>query len=109
MFLDIDGVVHPLNEKHFPAGSAMEAIFARSELEDKERENPDFVMPILDVECRPELMARVKRIVDATGCEVVLSSTWRQEEPSWKAALGRFRETGIEIAGRIGGDRKSVV
>ncbi|GMI22429.1 hypothetical protein TeGR_g12700, partial [Tetraparma gracilis] len=81
----------------------MEAIFARSELEDKERENPDFVMPILDVECRPELMARVKRIVDATGCEVVLSSTWRQEEPSWKAALGRFRETGIEIAGRIGG------
>jgi hypothetical protein len=62
LFLDIDGVLN--SEKYFK--EHIEEIKSQS----------TFITRCCS-ELDPEMVCRVKRIVDSTGCSVVISSTWR--------------------------------
>ena len=63
IFLDVDGVLHPLVVEFRDGKLSDEHLF------------------------RPDCMRNLKRIVDETGAELVLSSSWRQfEGPKEKLA-----------------------
>ena len=100
LFLDIDGVLHGLNERHHPAGSNLEEIVARSNIEDENREKPGFSTPLLSSEFDPACVGQLKRIVEGTGCEVVLSSTWRTEACTWLAAKTALAKHSVFVEAR---------
>jgi hypothetical protein len=100
LFLDIDGVLHGLNERHYPKDSSMDDVLARVEEEEKHAEEESYISPILKGEFDQGCVERVKLICDATGCRVVLSSTWRLQECTFKAAVRELRRYGVEVEGK---------
>lgn len=65
LFLDYDGVINKLGQGYSTLTRQMGSSLIMSE---------------------PELVYRVNLIVDRTGCEIVLSSSWRHM-PDWREAL----------------------
>ncbi len=97
LFLDVDGVLHPLNEKHLPAEASVEDILARGEEEDV----PGRPQRVLRGEFTDRNMAALKVVVDATGCSLVLSSTWRETEEGTMAVNQQLAAHGLpEVIGR---------
>eukprot|EP00729_Bicosta_minor_P006623 gene6623-31198_t len=90
IFLDVDGVLHPLTPKGHPVGADIIDLCDRSdeEMAADARKDASFVTRVLPTEFKRSHMEQLKRIVDATGAEIILSSTWR-EMPSSYAAVAQ--------------------
>ena len=74
IFLDVDGVLHPLSERGFPLHADMQAIL--------DRRDGDVVAGEFTEPC----MKQLRRLVDAVQGTIVWSSTWRENERSLAAA-----------------------
>jgi hypothetical protein len=79
IFLDVDGVCHPLKPSGHPLHASMDALTART---DAEMDLPDTaVASIVDGEFMSECMTALASSVRRTGAQVVLSTTWRETAP----------------------------
>ena len=87
IFLDIDGVVHPLNAKHIPAKADYDAWLNRAQSAP--------VTEVIEGEFLPEHMALVKKIANDTDAEIVLSSTWRETPEDLAAVEKQFELHGL--------------
>lgn len=96
LFLDVDGVLHPLNEKHLPAEADYEHILARGQGSGNTIDPETGVKTaiVLDGEFLPRCMRALKRIHDDAGIpiKIVLSSTWR-ETPEGRHAVNKQLKT----------------
>ena len=70
IFLDIDGVVHPLNEKHLPSLVNYDELINRCMTEDDMDD-----IEVLNGEFCDLQMAFLLEIINATSAKIVLSST----------------------------------
>lgn len=100
IFLDVDGVLHPLSPKGLPDGATLEELVARQDHEDAHAADPLYVAETLPSEFKADRLALLKRLVDATGAKIVLSSTWRETRSQTLAVNARLLDAGI--AGIIG-------
>ena len=80
IFLDVDGVLHPLGSNHLPSKAKKEDIFKRCELDLQHGEEEGYVSLPIDGEFCLENMIHLKRIVEKTSACIVLSSTWRETD-----------------------------
>jgi len=87
IFLDIDGVLHPLGPNHLPL-VPIEALIARTEAEDTHLANPisDWKLPILPGEFTADCVGQLGRVLSHTHAKIVLSSSWRLQ-PHLRAAV----------------------
>lgn len=86
IFLDIDGVLN--NRKHFKKMHDKYGgrFFAES-------------MPF-----NPRSLKNLKRIVDATNSEIVLTSTWRKDKDCMTVLKARLKEYGLNIYSTVDSD-----
>ena len=91
IFLDVDGVLHPLNEKHLPKGVPLSALVERGE-------NDECGFPVLEGEFIERCMYALKKIVDGSGADIVLSSTWREDKCGRDAVNEQLEKYGIKPA-----------
>ena len=98
IFLDVDGVLHPLNEKQLPALVKKEDLFQRVQEEDELGERLK-TSDVLEGEFIPEIMLRLSKLIKEMSkngdVNIVLSSTWRESLPRRKAVNSKLKEFGI--------------
>lgn len=87
VFLDIDGVLNSQNR-----AIQLQDLHKRGLCSEEDVLNWD--LPYEDT------LSALKRIVDATGAEIVLSSTWRRSPERVKQLNERFRPYGFQIYGK---------
>ncbi|MCL2283461.1 MAG: HAD domain-containing protein [Fibromonadales bacterium] len=79
LFLDIDGVIHPFTQYRYEHLNDMEQLF--DELERKfqidYREFSKYDVAIAYYDWDKDAINEIKRILDATGAKIVVSSSWR--------------------------------
>jgi hypothetical protein len=107
IFLDVDGVLHPLSPNHLPLHADPADLSARADEELAEAIHPkqDALSPITRVvegEFLPECMKELKRIVDMCGASIVLSTTWRETEAGRAAVKQQLDKAGIPASKVIG-------
>ena len=97
IFLDIDGVVHPLNEKHLPSLVNYDELINRCMTEDDMDD-----IEVLNGEFCDLQMAFLLEIINATSAKIVLSSTWRETEKGRRAVHQQLNKHGISSSIVIG-------
>jgi hypothetical protein len=101
IFLDVDGVLHPLGPNYLPLRASPEELSARADEELAEVTTKDAAPSITRVvagEFLPECMEHLKTIVDACGASIVLSTTWRETEAGRGAVKQQLEKAGIHDA-----------
>ena len=105
IFLDVDGVLHPLGANHLPLGANMDDLSARideQQLEANEKSATYVTRTLRGVEFLDEHLAQLRRIVTATGAEIVLTTTWRQQGCDRRAVLRHLAAAGcLESQGEV--------
>lgn len=96
VFLDVDGVLHPLSPKGLPDGATLAELVTRQDREDAHAADPHYVAETLPSEFRADRLAQLKRLVDATGAKIVLSSTWRETSSQTLAVNARLLDAGMD-------------
>ena len=98
IFLDVDGVLHPLNEKQLPALVKPEDLFKRVQEEDELGESLK-TLDVLEGEFMPDIMLRLSKLIKEVSkngeVTIVLSSTWRESLPRREAVNSKLKEFGI--------------
>jgi len=98
IFLDVDGVLHPLNEKHLPSLVKKEHLFQRVEEEEEAGDTLE-ITRVLEGEFVPEIMERLARTIKTcatnNSVHIILSSTWRETLPGRKAVDSQLKEFDI--------------
>jgi hypothetical protein len=94
IFLDVDGVLHPLNEKHFPVGADVEDLVERADEDGKDTEDMG-VSRVCTGEFHRQCMENLKDAVTKTGASIVLSSTWRESGRGRRAVDAVLASYGI--------------
>ena len=98
IFLDVDGVLHPLNEKQLPALVKQDDLFKRVQEEDELGESLK-TLDVLEGEFMPDIMLRLSKLIKEVSkngeVTIVLSSTWRESLPRRKAVNSKLKEFGI--------------
>ena len=100
MFLDVDGVLHPLNEKHLPADANYDEIIARGEGPGTEVDPVSGlkVSTVLKGEFLPRCMSILKKICDGAApfsVQIILSSTWRETLEGTRAVNKQLQLAGL--------------
>ena len=86
VFLDVDGVLHPVGENHLPLYAELESLLARNDADlDCDSNDASYVSPVVEGEFMVANMLALRTIVDATGANIVLTSTWRTNTVSRRA------------------------
>ena len=76
VFLDVDGVLHPLSERGLPAEADVDDLVRRADEEDALPAGAP--LRVCAGEFLPRCLAVLRRVVDEAGADIVLSSTWRE-------------------------------
>lgn len=95
LFLDIDGVLHPLAPNSLPLLANLDELSARVDLEITHGHEPDFISPPVSGEFQQENMLQLCRIVACTCAELILTSTWRATSYQRRAAVTQLHKHGI--------------
>jgi hypothetical protein len=95
IFLDVDGVLHPLTPHGRPVGCDMSELCARADSESSNSEQADYVFPACTGEFRPDCVQLLGSIVHETGACIVLSSTWRETRWATAAVNSVLRLAGL--------------
>lgn len=95
IFLDVDGVLHPMTPSCVPIGCPMREIVARAEDEAVNSTQPDFVYHPVTGEFDPDNMANLATVIKVTGASIVLSSTWRESDYSTATVARKLEEYGL--------------
>ena len=95
--LDVDGVLHPLNEKGLPLHAALEDLYARADedhsaADGEEEDDGERLATTVEGEFLPSCMGELARAVAETGADIVLSSTWRETPPERRAVDAKLEE-----------------
>ena len=96
VFLDVDGVCHPLKSNGLPLHASLEALTRRTdddlELSD---DDPNAIGGVVEGEFLEENMRRLAELVHAVGAHIVLSSTWRETAIQRRAIDAQLRRFGM--------------
>ena len=93
IFLDIDGVCHPLKPSGHCLRASMDALAARA---DAEMDLPEHaVASTITGEFEPENMRALAACVQQCGARIVLSSTWRETAPQRRAVDAQLIAAGM--------------
>ena len=96
IFLDVDGVCHPLKPSGHPLYASMDDLTARTEAE---IDLPDDATgSIVEGEFTHDCMSALQAFVKNTDARVVLSSTWRETGPQRRAVDVALKKAGIPPA-----------
>eukprot|EP00036_Acanthoecidae_sp_10tr_P016641 CAMPEP_0206297888 /NCGR_PEP_ID=MMETSP0106_2-20121207/6406_1 /ASSEMBLY_ACC=CAM_ASM_000206 /TAXON_ID=81532 /ORGANISM="Acanthoeca-like sp., Strain 10tr" /LENGTH=187 /DNA_ID=CAMNT_0053728571 /DNA_START=123 /DNA_END=686 /DNA_ORIENTATION=- len=95
VFLDVDGVLHPLNAKGHPANASLDALVARADAEATHSDDEVWEFPVVAGEFGVPQMTQLARAVAASGAAIVLSSTWREGTASRLAVVRQLTAYGI--------------
>ena len=97
IFLDVDGVLHPLAANSLPVGANVDEMCARGveELEAEQASDASFVTRTMPYEFVHPCMAALQTLIQKTNAVVVLSSTWREVAGSRMAVAARLADYGI--------------
>ena len=95
IFLDVDGVLHPLNEKHLPKLAKLDDLVARADSDMERGEEPSYTSPPVEGEFLEENMHHLCHIVSTTSAKIVLSSTWRETRCGQAAVAFQLAKHGI--------------
>ena len=111
VFLDVDGVLHPLNERGFPLLAELSDLIARNEEGEK---TPEVASRVCDGEFHTPCMQALQRLHASTQAHFVLTSTWRQAANDVAAVNGQLRKWDlpqlIACTGRVeGGSRAAEI
>eukprot|EP00520_Triparma_pacifica_P010943 CAMPEP_0118639140 /NCGR_PEP_ID=MMETSP0785-20121206/4066_1 /TAXON_ID=91992 /ORGANISM="Bolidomonas pacifica, Strain CCMP 1866" /LENGTH=216 /DNA_ID=CAMNT_0006530451 /DNA_START=78 /DNA_END=725 /DNA_ORIENTATION=+ len=94
IFLDVDGVLHPLTEKHFPVGADVSDLVDRADEDSADVEDVG-TSRICKGEFHAQCMQNLKEAVERTGARIVLSTTWRESGRGRRAVDSKLNEYGI--------------
>jgi hypothetical protein len=101
IFLDVDGVLHPLDGRAYPAGCRFDELVARGEEEMKhevDETDTTFASRTLPQEFLEVHLLALKRIVHETSpVHIVLSTTWREMGVSTRAVARELATVGIPL------------
>lgn len=96
LFLDVDGVLHPLTPSGHAKLASLEALCARA---DAEADLPDdAIASVVEGEFIDECMTALASCVQATNARIVLSSTWRETWPQRRAVEAQLEKYGLSIS-----------
>eukprot|EP01063_Lacrimia_lanifica_P001226 TRINITY_DN10588_c0_g1_i1.p1 TRINITY_DN10588_c0_g1~~TRINITY_DN10588_c0_g1_i1.p1 ORF type:complete len:283 (+),score=58.26 TRINITY_DN10588_c0_g1_i1:96-851(+) len=97
VFLDVDGVLHPLAENHLPRDACVEALCARVDEETaRSDEEPLYDYGVVDGEFTEENMACLTAVfARVPQARVVLTTTWRERPWGKKAVVTQLRGVGL--------------
>ena len=79
LLLDVDGVLHPLGSNSLPAQCSLDELSARTDEGLERQDEEGYVTRAVSGEFTEPCMTALRRVVDATSCRIVLSSTWREQ------------------------------
>lgn len=111
VFLDVDGVLHPLAANSLPVDADVEELCARGveELEAEKAADSSFITRTMPYEFVKPCMTALQVLIEQTGAVIVLSSTWREVAGSRMAVTARLADYGIRWDSRIFGSMVSVL
>lgn len=95
LFLDIDGVLHPLTSSSLPLHASLTDLVARVDLDLQHGDEEEYMSPTVSGEFMPLNMAHLSRIIKETNAEIVLSSTWRTTNYQYRAAVYQLKCHGV--------------
>lgn len=104
VFLDVDGVLHPLGPNHLPLHADLEDLSARADEELAAAVNPDTstststspqITRVVSGEFLPECLQHLCEILETTHASIILSSTWRETVAGQNAVNQELENAGI--------------
>ena len=84
LFLDVDGVLHPLGPTGAPLLATSEALLQRAD-DEASIIGDEHTAAVVHGEFIAPCTSQLARIVAETGCRIVLSTTWRETAPQRRA------------------------
>jgi len=91
IFLDVDGVLHPLNDRGLPAEVKYDELIERGNYISGSAD----VAPVLEGEFLLDCMKQLRTLVETTGAALVCSSTWRETPDELAAVNQQLTSNGI--------------
>lgn len=97
VFLDIDGVLHPLGDNNLPLYATLQDLVARNDSDlNCDDTDPNYMSPPVKGEFMEKNMSALRHLMQVIRpSAIVLSSTWRTRAYSVRAIEKRLKEHGI--------------
>lgn len=96
LFLDVDGVLHPLGKNFLPCYAYLEDLVARTDSDLMYGDDIGYVSPFVHGEfCEPNMSALRYIVQKIPNIKIVLSSTWRETSCQRAAVLREMKKNGV--------------